>query len=311
MKIVIAGGAGFIGSHLAEYWNNKNAEVHVIDNLKTGLEENISHLKNVRFHKISIEDKKKMEKIIYGSDFVFNMAAMVSVPESIEKPEECINVNLNGYLNLLEASKKNKIKKIVLSSSAAVYGDNPLLPKKTEMKPEPKSPYGITKLDGELYSKMYEEQCGLKYICLRYFNVFGPRQSTENAYAAAVPIFIKRAINNENIIVHGDGNQTRDFIYIDDVVKANVLAVEKENISGVFNVACGSSISILELAKTIIELINSRSKIVFEKERQGDIKHSLASIDETKEKLGFEPKVNLKEGLLKTIEYFTLQEKRK
>lgn len=179
------------------------------------------------------------------------------------------------------------------------------------MKPEPKSPYGITKLDGELYSKMYEEQFGLKHVCLRYFNVFGPRQSTENAYAAAVPIFIKRAIRNEDIIVHGDGNQTRDFIYIDDVVKANVLATEKENISGVFNVACGSSISIINLAKTIVELTNSKSKIIFEKERAGDIKHSLASIEETKEKLGFEPEVNLNEGLLKTIEYFTLQEKRK
>lgn len=311
MKIVIAGGAGFIGSHLAEFWNNKNADVHVIDNLKTGLEENISHLKNVRFHRISIENKNEIEKIISGSSFVYNMAAMVSVPESIEKPEECINVNLNGYLNLLEASKKSKAKKIILSSSAAVYGDDPILPKKTEMKPEPKSPYGITKLDGELYSKMYEEQYGLKYACLRYFNVFGPRQSTENAYAAAVPIFIKRAIKNEDIVIHGDGKQTRDFIYIDDVVKANVLAIEKENVSGVFNVACGSSISIHELAKLIIELTKSKSKIVFEKERQGDIKHSLASIDETKEKLGFEPEVNLKEGLLKTIEYFTLQEKRK
>lgn len=130
MKIVIAGGAGFIGSHLAEYWNYKNAEVHVIDNLKTGFEENISHLKNVFFHKISIEDKNETERIIYGSDFVFNMAAMVSVPESIEKAEECINVNLNGYLNLLAASNKNKVKKIILSSSAAIYGDNPFLPKK-------------------------------------------------------------------------------------------------------------------------------------------------------------------------------------
>ena len=305
MKILITGITGFVGSHLAEYWSYKNAEVHIIDNLKTGFEGNISHLKNVRSHKISIEDKNEIEKIISGSDYVFNMAAMVSVPESIEKPEECINVNLNGYLNLLEASKKNKVKKIVLSSSAAVYGDDPILPKKTEMKPEPKSPYGITKLDGELYSKMYEEQFGLKYACLRYFNVFGPRQSTENAYAAAVPIFIKRAVKNEDIIIHGDGTQTRDFIYIDDVVKANVLAVEKENVSGVFNVACGSSISILELAKIIIELTNSKSKIVFEKERQGDIKHSLASVEETKEKLGFEPKINLKEGLLKTIEYFT------
>lgn len=309
MKIVIAGGAGFIGSHLAEYWNNRNAEVNVIDNLKTGFEENLRGLNKVKFHKISIEDKKKVNEIICGSDYVYNMAAMVSVPESIEKPEECININLHGYLNLLEASKINQVKKIILSSSAAVYGDNPELPKKTEMKAEPKSPYGITKLDGELYSKLYEEQYALKYACLRYFNVFGPRQSTENAYAAAVPIFIKRALKNEDIIIYGNGEQTRDFIYIDDVIKANVLASEKENITGVFNVANGSSISILKLAELIIELVNSKSKIKFEKERAGDIKHSRASIDETKEKLGFEPDFNLNEGLLKTIEYFSIQEK--
>lgn len=309
MKIVIAGGAGFIGSHLAEYWNNRNAEVNVIDNLKTGFEENLRGLNKVKFHKISIEDKKKVNEIVCGSDYVYNMAAMVSVPESIEKPEECININLHGYLNLLEASKINQVKKIILSSSAAVYGDNPELPKKTEMKAEPKSPYGITKLDGELYSKLYEEQYALKYACLRYFNVFGPRQSTENAYAAAVPIFIKRALKNEDIIIYGNGEQTRDFIYIDDVIKANVLASEKENITGVFNVANGSSISILKLAELIIELVNSKSKIKFEKERAGDIKHSRASIDETKEKLGFEPDFNLNEGLLKTIEYFSIQEK--
>ncbi|MBU2491040.1 MAG: NAD-dependent epimerase/dehydratase family protein [Bacteroidetes bacterium] len=309
MKIVIAGGAGFIGSHLAEYWNNRNAEVNVIDNLKTGFEENLRGLNKVKFHKISIEDKKKVNEIICGSDYVYNMAAMVSVPESIEKPEECININLHGHLNLLEASKINQVKKIILSSSAAVYGDNPELPKKTKMKAEPKSPYGITKLDGELYSKLYEEQYALKYACLRYFNVFGPRQSTENAYAAAVPIFIKRALKNEDIIIYGNGEQTRDFIYIDDVIKANVLASEKENITGVFNVANGSSISILKLAELIIELVNSKSKIKFEKERAGDIKHSRASIDETKEKLGFEPDFNLNEGLLKTIEYFSIQEK--
>lgn len=305
MKIVIAGGAGFIGSHLAEYWNTKEAEVHVIDNLKTGFEENLSGLKNVKLYKTSIEEKEKVEEIISGSDFVYNMAAMVSVPESIEKPEECISINLHGYLNILNAAKKHGVKKVILSSSAAVYGDNPELPKKVEMNPEPKSPYGITKLDGELYSKMYEEQFGLKYVCLRYFNVFGPRQSTENAYAAAVPIFIKKAIKNEDIIIYGDGEQTRDFIFIDDVVKANVLAAKKENVSGVFNIACGKSISILDLAKLIIELTKSTSKIIFEKERPGDIKHSCASIDETKEKLEFNPDYNLKEGLLKTIEYFT------
>ena len=311
MKIVIAGGAGFIGSHLAEFWNNKDAEIHVIDNLKTGFEENLSGLKNVTLHKFSIEEKEKVEDVIKGADYVYNMAAMVSVPESIEKQEECLNINLHGYLNLLDASTKNKVKKIILSSSAAVYSDDHKLPKKVEMKAEPKSPYGITKLDGELYSKMYEEQFGLKYACLRYFNVFGPRQSTENAYAAAVPIFIKRALKNEDIIIYGDGDQTRDFIYIDDVVRVNVLAVEKEKETGVFNVACGDSISILDLAKVIIELINSKSKIVFEKERPGDIKHSLASIKETKEKLGFNPSFSLKDGLLNTIEYFTNPEMRK
>lgn len=305
MKIVIAGGAGFIGSHLAEFWNNNNAEVHVIDNLKTGFESNLSQMEKVVLHRLSIEEKEKTEEIISGSDYVYNMAAMVSVPESIEKPEECLKVNLHGYLNILEAARKQKVKKVVFSSSAAVYGDSPEQPKKINMMPEPKSPYGITKLDGELYSKMYKDQYGIEYVCLRYFNVYGPKQSTQNAYAAAVPIFIKRAIKNESIIVHGDGEQTRDFVFIDDVVTANVLASEKENISGVFNVANGESISILELAETIIELTGSKSKIVFGEERTGDIKHSLASIEETREKLAFNPKVKLREGLLKTIDYFS------
>lgn len=305
MKVVIAGGAGFIGSHLADFWNSKNADVHVIDNLITGYENNLSGLSNVVLHKFSITEKSKVNDVIAGADYVYNMAAMVSVPESIQKPEECLNINLHGYLNLLEASKKNNVKKIILSSSAAVYGDDPRLPKTVDMKAEPKSPYGITKLDGELYSKMYEEQFGLKYACLRYFNVYGPKQSTESAYAAAVPIFIKRAMKNEKIIIYGDGKQTRDFIYINDVVLANVLAVENENVSGVFNVANGDSITIVELAEKIVELMNSESEIVFEDERLGDIKHSRASIEETVDKLGFNPKIDLNEGLLKTIEYFT------
>jgi UDP-glucose 4-epimerase len=304
MKIVVAGGAGFIGGHIAEYWNEQGADVHVIDSLRTGNIKNIEGLENVKFHKGSITDRELVFEVLKDADYIYNLAALVSVPESIEKPFECIDINVNGMLNLLDAAKEFGAKKLVLSSSAAVYGDDPELPKRISMTPHPKTPYSITKLDGEYYNKMYFEQYGLETISLRYFNVYGPRQNPKSQYAAAVPIFVDRATKNEDITIYGDGEQTRDFIYVKDVVKANVVASQSEGITGVFNVANGSSITIKELCEKIIELVNSKSKINFADERAGDIKHSLAAIDETVEILGFNPDFPLDEGLNNTIKYF-------
>lgn len=303
MKVVITGGAGFIGSHLAQYWSEKNAEVFVIDNFRTGFKKNIDGL-NVNLIEGSIEDKDLVFDVLEKADYVFNLAALVSVPESIEKPEECIKINVNGLLNLLEASKKHKVKKLIHTSSAAVYGDDPELPKTTKLKPNPKSPYGITKLDGEYYCNLYKEEFGVNTTSLRYFNVYGERQDPKSQYAAAVPIFISKALKNEDITIFGDGSQTRDFVYVKDIVKANVMAAENLNIKGVFNIANGSYITIKELAENIVKVTDSNSSIIHKPERAGDIKHSYASIEETTKEMGFQPDFNLEEGLTRTINYF-------
>lgn len=303
MKVIITGGAGFIGSHIAEYWCARNAEVIVIDNLRTGFKENISHL-NVKLINQSITELSEIEKIFEGVDYIFNLAALVSVPESIEKPHECIDINVKGLLKLLELAKKYKIKKLVHSSSAAVYGDEPEQPKKISHKPMPKTPYGITKLDGEYYCQMYSEQFGVPAVSLRYFNVFGPRQNPKSQYAAAIPIFVNNALQNKDITIYGDGNQTRDFIFVKDVVRANILAAESNISKGVFNAATENTVTIKETAQKIIELTNSKSKIIFAEERAGDIKHSQAEITETRIQLGFKPEFSFEDGLKETINYF-------
>jgi UDP-glucose 4-epimerase len=303
-KIVITGGAGFIGSNLTEYWIQQNAEVHVIDNLRSGFKSNLEEFEGIFFHQGSITERDLVFNVLKNADYVFHFAAMVSVIESIQKPSECVEINVNGLLNVLDASKEFGIKKVVLSSSAAVYGDNPASPKTIDMKPEPKSPYGITKLDGEYYLKMYNEIYGLGTVALRYFNVFGPKQDPQSQYSAAIPIFVSKAMKNEPITIYGDGEQTRDFIFIKDVVEANALAANNKNVNGVFNVATGRSISINQIVQLVVKETKSKSKIIYEEERAGDIKHSLASISETKSMLGFEPKYDLEEGLKQTIDYF-------
>jgi len=304
MKIVVTGGAGFIGSHIVEYWSNQNAEVHVIDSLRSGFEKNIANFSNVIFHKGSITDKDLVNSVLENTDYVFHLAALISVPESLEQPIECLDINVKGLINVLEAAKNNNVKKVVHSSSAAIYGDDPRLPKDISMKPKPQTPYGITKLDGEYYLQMYYEQYGLPTTSLRYFNVFGPRQDPKSQYAAAIPIFVYKALKNEPITIYGDGEQTRDFVFVKDVVTANVLAATTENVIGVFNVANEKAITINNLAKLIIKTTNSKSEIVYQPTRPGDIKHSLASIKETRDTLRFNPSHDLTSSLETTIKYF-------
>ncbi len=304
IKVVITGGAGFIGSHIVEYWMSRNAEVHIIDNLRSGNIKNIESLGDITFHEISITDREAVFDILENSTYVHHLAAMISVPESIQNPLECVSININGLLNVLDAAARHKVKKIVHSSSAAIYGENPESPKDISMLPRPKSPYGITKLDGEYYLQVYHENFKLKGTALRYFNVFGPRQDPKSQYAAAIPIFINKAIKNEPIVIYGDGEQTRDFVYVKDVVQANILAVTNEKVMGVFNVGRGDSISINEIAKVIINETSSRSEIIYEETRTGDIKHSLSSINQTTLNLGYKPKYTLSDGLKETINYF-------
>lgn len=299
-KYVITGGAGFIGSHIAEHLSNRGHQVTILDSLRTGFEHNLNGL-DVQFVKGDIRDENLVNKLLDGANGVFHLAALVSVPESLLKIKECIEINTIGTINILEAAKNSLGCKVVLSTSAANYGNNPVLPKVETMFPEPMTPYAITKLDGEYYLKMYLDQYQVPTASLRYFNVFGPRQNPESAYAAAVPIFINKALQNEPITIYGDGLQTRDFIYVKDVVKANILAAEAG--SETYNVALGHSTSVLELAEKIIKITNSKSQIKFLDERPGDIKHSKADPSKFNQ-LGFQPSYSIDEALEETILFY-------
>ncbi len=299
MKILVTGGAGFIGSHIVEHFQGK-AEVRVLDNLRSGYKRNLEGFQH-EFIEGSILDRDRVRQAVEGVDYIFHLAAMISVPESMLKPIDCVEINATGTLVVLEEAARANVKKLVLSSSAAIYGDNPITPKLETMLPEPKSPYAITKLDGEYYCKMFTTEGRLQTACLRYFNVFGPRQDPRSQYAAAVPIFIDRAFKNEPITIYGDGEQTRDFIYVKDIAGANAFFATQSSAIGVFNVAYGAKITIKELATTICQLTGSRSEIRHAPERLGDVKHSMAAIDALRA-TGFVPAGNLRDALQATLQ---------
>ena len=300
MRILITGGSGFIGSHIAEHYQQK-AEVRVLDNFRTGYRKNLAHL-NVELIEGDICDREAVRRAMEGVDYVFHLAAMVSVPESMSKITECIDINGTGMINVLEEAAAAGVKKLCFSTSAAIYGDNPEVPKLETMLPEPKSPYAVTKLDGEYYCKMFTDTGRLQTACLRYFNVFGPRQDPNSAYAAAVPIFIARALENKPITLFGDGGQTRDFIFVKDIAAANAFMAEHE-FTGVHNIAYGGRITIQDLAEKIIRLTNSNSVIEHLPERAGDVRHSMAAVDKLNA-TGFVPSFNFEEGLRQTIEFY-------
>ena len=276
--------------------------MRVLDNLHFGFKHNLTGFKH-EFIQAPILDRESVRRAVKGVDYVFHLAAMISVPESMQKPVECNEINAAGTLMVLEEAARAKVKKLVFSSSAAIYGDNPVVPKVETMPPEPKSPYAVTKLDGEYYCKRFAEEGGLPTTSLRYFNVFGPRQNPRSQYAAAVPIFMDRAVKNAPLTIFGDGEQTRDFIFVKDVVAANVYFAMEWSATGVFNVACGRRITINDLAKTICHLTGSRSEIKYAAERPGDVKHSVASIEKLRN-AGFVPTANFNDGLKATVEFF-------
>ncbi len=301
--VVVTGGAGFIGSHIS--WELvKDNEVVVIDNLYTGKEDNVPP--GAKLVKADIRDYGSIAELISNADYVFHEAAQVSVVESIRDPIFTEEVNVLGTLNIIKALLEGH-GKLVFASSAAVYGDNPNLPLKESERPKPLSPYGVTKASAEEYLRVYNELYGLPVVALRYFNVFGPRQSF-NQYSGVISIFINRALAGKPLVIFGDGKQTRDFIYVKDVVKANLIVAESRRANGrVFNVATGKETTILELAMKIIEITGTTSSIVFDKPRPGDIRRSVADVSEIK-KLGFEPEWSLEEGLKKTVEWYSKNE---
>lgn len=308
-KVLITGGAGFIGHHLAIAWRHRGAVVTILDNFRTGKRENLSAVRaavgdeGVRFIEGSITDRATLRGAMEGASVVHHLAAQVSVPESVERPHECVDINVGGTLHVLDVARELGVSRVVFSSSAAVYGDDPRSPKTEDMTPSPKSPYGITKLDGEYYLRMYAELHGLPTVSLRYFNVFGPRQDPKSVYAAAVPIFIDRALRGVPITIFGDGTATRDFVFVADVCAANILAATspKAGRGEVFNVAQGGITTVRELAETVRAITGSASEIVHAAERPGDIKHSRASVARITEALGFAPTVTLAEGLAQSV----------
>ena len=300
-RVLITGGAGFIGSHLARHFAHQ-AQVTVLDDLRSGYERNLEGVA-CRFVRGSILDDSALRQAVEGAEEVYHLAAMVSVPESVAKPAECALLNTEGTRRVLEAALATGARKVVLASSAAIYGDNPTVPKLESMTPEPKSPYAETKLAGEKLLEEYRLSRGLGTTSLRFFNVFGPRQDPRSAYAAAVPIFIAQALRGEPIGIHGDGGQTRDFIHVTDIVGALAYVGSSSVTAGTYNVGYGRSQSILALAQEIIRLTESKSSIEHLPSRAGDVRHSLAS-NERLLAAGWKPLSSVATGLAETIDYF-------
>jgi UDP-glucose 4-epimerase len=300
MQLLITGGAGFIGSHLVEHFQN-TASIRIFDDLSSGSPSNLP-VHSCELIQASILDRPALRAAMQGVDYVFHLAAMISVPESMEHPVRCAETNTIGTLILLEEAARARVKKLILSSSAAIYGNSPAIPKREDMPPDPASPYAISKLDGEYYCRLFTATRDLPTIALRYFNVFGPRQSPASAYAAAVPIFIHRALRGEPILIHGDGAQTRDFISVRDIARANAFFATESPLTGVFNVARGGALSIRALAERILALTGSSSVLTHGPERPGDVRHSTASLEKLTA-AGFLPSVDFDQALRETIAY--------
>ena len=304
-NIIITGGAGFIGTNLARTLADDN-NVTIIDDLSTGKIENIQDLINenkIKFIKGSITDLDLLKKSFKNVDYVFHQAALASVPQSFEDPVKTNNINLNGTVNVLIASRDNNVEKVVWASSCAVYGDNTDLPLKETSSTNPLSPYAATKLAGELYANIFSNVYNLPIVSLRYFNVYGPWQNPHGDYAAVIPLFISKILDDQPLVIYGDGKQTRDFIFVEDVVRANIFFAEKAE-NGVFNIGCGVKTSINEIAKMILKISNKNdTEIIYKEKREGDIKDSFSDISKMK-KTGFKPEYSLEAGIRKTYNWF-------
>ncbi len=336
-KVVLTGGAGFIGSHLLDELIRvglgtsdlasdlrsalgfQRMEIHVVDNFLTGKRENLDDVLSaydaadlarqgitVEIHEADIRDRSTLRDILQGAHHILHQAALPSVQKSVERPLDTDSINVHGTLTLLELAKDQGIQRVVFASSSSVYGDTPTLPKHEEMPPAPLSPYAVSKLTGEYYCKVYAHIHGLSTVILRYFNVFGPRQDPTSQYAAVIPKFITHALEGKPLPVFGDGTQSRDFTYVSNVVRGNLLALIRPHIDGrVYNIATGKRIHLNELIETLRRLLPDRTlEVTYLPPRKGDIKHSLASIERARSDLGYEPVVSFEEGLERTLAWY-------
>jgi len=307
-NVLVTGGGGFIGSNLTEALLKKGHAVRVLDNFSTGKRENLAFDRDSPSLEIvegDISHSGLCLKAMEGIDYVFHQAALPSVQSSVEDPLTSNSVNVGGTLNILLAAREAGVKRVIYASSCAIYGENPVLPKKEEMAPEPLSPYALQKYIGEQYGRLFFQLYGLETISLRYFNVFGPKQDPDSLYSAVIPRFIKALVTGQSPVIYGDGEQSRDFIYIENVVQANLLAMSAERVHGeVLNVAFGVRTSLNQLLDILREILGAKVSPIYQDPKPGDIKHSVADIQRAKQFLKYDPPIGIEAGLEKTTNYF-------
>ena len=310
---LVTGGAGFIGSHLVEMMVSEGCKVTVLDNLSSGNYSNLKHIADhISFIEDDIRNQKALNMAIADCEVVFHLAAIVSVPQTIDDPIDAASVNDMGTLLVFEAARQQNVKRVIFASSCAVYGDDFRLPKKEDMIPKPQSPYAVQKLTSEYYASVFFELYDLETVALRFFNVYGPRQDPSSPYSGVISIFMTKALQHAPAVIYGDGNQSRDFIYVQDVARANLLAATAPEASGqVINIGSGSSVNINQLWEAICTLSGKNLKPEYAPKRSGDIVKSVAAIDFAKSRLGFEPETSFEEGLKSTFEWYRKRQKSK
>jgi nucleoside-diphosphate-sugar epimerase len=306
MRYLVTGGAGFIGSNTVDELVRRGHGVVVLDDLSSGKEDNLAEVRSkITFMKGSITDIEAVQKAMVQADYVIHLAARTSVPRSVKDPVDTNRINVDGTLNVLVAARDNKVKRVVFAASSSAYGDTPTLPKSEDMQPVPISPYGVSKYVGELYAQTFGRCYGLENVCLRYFNIFGPRQDPDSPYSGVLSRFSAAFLDSTPPVVFGDGEQTRDFTYVDNAVLANTLACEAPSASGrTFNVGTGHAVSLNQVLQMLQKASGKTLETKYEPSREGDIRDSLADIRLAKEFLGYEPAVLFEEGLERTYAWY-------
>lgn len=303
---LVTGGCGFIGSNIVEHLVEQGESVRVLDDMSTGNRANIKPFADrVELLEGSLLEREVVERAVADIDYILHQAALPSVQRSVEDPVQSNAVNVNGTVLLLDAARRAKVKRIVYAASSSAYGDQPVLVKHEKLLPMPKSPYAVAKLTCEYYLQSFAECYDLETVSLRYFNVFGPRQDPNSEYSAVIPLFVTKCLRGESPVIYGDGTQSRDFTYVENNVRANLLAATAPGASGqVMNIACGKSYSLLDLLKSINEILGTNVKPKFAPPRKGDVKHSLADISRAQQAIGYDVTVDFHEGLRRSVEYY-------
>lgn len=304
MRVLITGGAGFIGSHIAERFVNDGHEVRILDNLSSGHLKNIAGFaQGVAFTRGDVRNRRLLEELCEGCELVYHQAAVVSVPYSVSYPQETHDVNIQGTLNVLEAARAKGVRRVIFAGSAAVYGDEPTLPKAESMAALPIAPYGVEKITGEYYCGVYARLYGVETVTLRYFNVFGPRQDPSSAYSGVISIFVDRALSGRAPTIFGDGEQSRDFVFVDNVVQANVLAGSRQEAPGrVYNVGLGEETTLNQLVAMLGRITGKDLTPTYAETRTGDIRESVADVQRIRDELGYDPQVGVEEGLRRLVD---------